>query len=440
MENSGVRENFSYMKKVLLLFFCLIVSGCSINSGRPETKEVTTLELPEVTTITKQVEIPEIKPTSAPSEYVLKDGYSWHGDKQITNQPIEKMATMISGTAQYEFDIWNKTVESDGSVRAYVRALGGCEGCVWIVPYYFLIDPKTDTVELKKIKNDYSFIFHTKDPLYILSPQGKQIAVIDYASTDQEKIVRAETIDLVDLTTEARTKIFDIKEEETVLNCNTNNPFFPCEPRPDAIYFKTESTGQETLTVVPKPYDPIPFLIKQPDLFTDICVTKDGCNGLKMFTPTDNWGYYKNNGFLLMDTVRNLIVDDQVASSKYAYTFMLYPLDFNKDGRDEYLLYYHDRNNGLPTMLGDNIKIYRFDGAKWVVDYEKNVGLIDGAADGYTLMDKDTFFTEVRYAGEQKLPLAIIKLEVHDSYKEQHYEYLRLFWNGQKVIEEPFEL
>lgn len=183
-------------------------------------------------------------------EYFILDDFLWHKDKKLIDQRIFELFWPEEGPAMENATELTKFFK-DNKIFLFFIKNGGCGGCNSVSPHYFVINPKDDSVETKKL-DEYSphglrlQIFSSGQiSLATLSSDKKKIA---YANIDANNL---EYIHVYDFEKEKEYLVHTLKPGGTVMHC----PYVYCSLVDNAIYWDGLS---QYLNI--KPIDPDPYL------------------------------------------------------------------------------------------------------------------------------------------------------------------------------------
>jgi hypothetical protein len=370
-------------------------------------------------------ETPAASETETTSEisadgYFVENGYLWKDETQLIATGIAKDST------DEEASIWNSFTDS-GYLYLFLSGGAGCEGCVWYEKNYFAINTETEEVELKQF-DDASFFARGIPTLSLLSPDGKKVMFVKAENQFSEStLLRDESVWVYDLILGKETEVTDIPVEQSVLSCA--NIF--CELNGDKIYW-TDSTPVVLPSVKPE-YTYSQVLENDADLI-EVCSGKDCAyvsilgyerGEARRFGDTGTRG-----GYFIYETIQQQIIEDNLDDTRFVSHYFLKYMDFNGDDVKEYLLYYNDDNNGKPALPGDNVKIFRWSGSEWLIDFELHEGTICGSCDKATLIPEvgiSLIYDEENGNG------ILLKTEKTNNGNHQSYEYIYLGWNGSKI-------
>lgn len=357
--------------------------------------------------------------------YFILNNLLWHDGKRIYHEPIYPT---IGQADSYSV---GHTLSHDGKLYVYPFA----HSCCWIggtySPTYFVIDPETDTVlSLETFPNADTLRFFTGGKSFsdaLPSPDGEKLAFVSAEDKFIGDAFVGESVWTFDLLAGTEEKVMDIPwmeslavcEEESILGCTLNQ---------DALFWNV-ATGE--LVIRPESINLLDHLQFDSDMESPC--GEDDCGGLSIFTPARYDDYWENeNGYVVIDADRNAVVENNLGEMRTAGNFVVRALDFNNDGVDEYVMYYNDSGGPHVGLQHDIVKVFRWDGAQWLTDFQLTEGYLTCCDDYVTHISPDLFFLDIDI-GADGLWEAFITTEVEYVGDHSSYEYFLLKWDGEKV-------
>ncbi len=329
--------------------------------------------------------LPTIQPdntTALKEDFYIKDDYLWKNDKKLSDKTVKSLI-LRENPGLDQVDIWH-VIEKSAETSIFLLGAGGCEGCVLLMPKYFVISNKDKTIAVQEFKDaDLSYLFERGaiDSFKVLiSPDKTKIAFVkppdDFLPDENQ-----ESVWIFNLLTGEETKVATIQEGHSLVDLNL-------------IYWNSDS---KTLTI-------------------------------KVPNEPANSQEKKEYSFSLGSLISTLPYNKNISSLK---TF-----DFNQDNVDEQIVYFKQPlAKPVSTRYGKTdwngaFEIFQRKDHKWISLYadEGTVGKKEYAV--YNLINEEDFFTIIDFDDDGVKEVEITT--THDGSGTYTDSYI-LKWNGQKI-------